>query len=263
MNILFLSPSFPGEMNHYVQALTAAGAKVWGVTDQPWLALPERTREALAGVLHVFGFGDEREVVDTVVQQVRNRGLVIDGVEALWEPLVLPAATIREALGLPGMSVEVVRRFRDKELMKAVLREAGLRVPRSSRETSADGIRGAAEAIGFPLIVKPIAGAGSADTHRVDDAQALEGVVDQLHHVPEVSVEEFVDGEEFTYDTLCVDGVPVYENVAQYLPRPLVARTDEGCSPIIVTLKDLSAPRLTDGIALGRAVLGALGMGTG
>ncbi|MEM6927100.1 MAG: hypothetical protein AAF602_09240, partial [Myxococcota bacterium] len=72
MNILFLSPSFPGEMNHYVHGLAAAGAKVWGVTDQPWLALPERTREALAGVLHVFGFGDEREVVDTVVQQVRN-----------------------------------------------------------------------------------------------------------------------------------------------------------------------------------------------
>ncbi|MEM6925936.1 MAG: hypothetical protein AAF602_03320, partial [Myxococcota bacterium] len=69
--------------------------------------------------------------------------------------------------------------------------------------------------------------------------------------------------EEFTYDTLCIDGAPVYENVAEYLPRPLVARTDEGCSPIIVTIKDLSEPRLTDGIALGRAVLGALGMGTG
>jgi hypothetical protein len=81
--------------------------------------------------------------------------------------------------------------------------------------------------------------------------------------VAEVSVEEFVDGEEFTYDTICVRGQPVFENVAQYLPRPLEARTVESCSPIICTVRDLSSPDIRVGIELGRNVLRALNMGTG
>jgi len=260
MNILFLSPGYPSEMNEYVQALGRLGVRVIGVGDRPVHEIAPPTRRALAEYLQI---GDYAHVVDAVRHQVHARGLRVDRVEALWEPMVLPAAALREALGRPGMDVAVRRRFREKELMKATLRRAGLRVPRSSRESTRRGVTAAVHAIGAPVIVKPIAGAGSADTHRVDHPDELPAVLDRLTHVAEVSVEEFVDGEELTYDTLCVDGVPVYENVAQYLPRPLVSRTDERCSPIIITLRDLSDPALQDGIALGRAALRALGMQTG
>ena len=74
----------------------------------------------------------------------------------------------------------------------------------------------AAEQVGYPLIVKPIAGAGSADTYRVDSAEELADVLPMLRHVPEVSVEEFVDGEEFTYDTVCAGGSILYENIMWY-----------------------------------------------
>ena len=84
-----------------------------------------------------------------------------------------------------------------------------------------------------------------------------------MSHVKEASCEEFVDGEEFTYDTICIDGVPAYENVAQYLPRPLIARTNEWISPVIITVRKLDQPVIRPGIALGRGVLDALGMGTG
>jgi biotin carboxylase len=161
------------------------------------------------------------------------------------------------------MSLDTVRGFRDKQLMKERVAAAGLRVPHARRVRTANEARAAAEAIGYPLIVKPIAGAGSADTYRVDDGPELERVMRLCHHVPEVSVEEFVEGEEFTYDTVCVDGVPRFENVAQYLPRPLDARSHEWISPMIVTVRDLSPPTIQRGIALGRGVLRALGMGTG
>jgi hypothetical protein len=62
---------------------------------------------------------------------------------------------------------------------------------------------------------------------------------------------------------VCVAGAPAFENVAQYLPRPLDARSHEWISPIIITVRDLAQPQLADGIALGRRVLGALGMGDG
>ena len=41
-------------------------------------------------------------------------------------------------------------------------------------------------------------------------------------------------------------------NVAQYLPKPLIARTNEWISPVIVTVRNLEQPALTGGVALGK-----------
>jgi biotin carboxylase len=261
MRVIFLCPQYPPEMANYVRGLAEVGAKVYGVGDTPTAALPPHVKRYLTGYLHVPRIMDEDAVLGAVRSWVA--GAQIDRVEALWEPVVVLAARIREALGVQGMSVDTVRGFRDKEVMKERIRAAGLRVPHSARVTDAKGAWEAAERIGYPLIAKPIAGAGSADTYRVDDRQELDDVLKRTQHVPELSVEEFVEGDEYTYDTICVNGVPRYENVAQYLPRPLIARTNEWISPVICTIRDLDQPHLRDGIQLGRGVLQALGMGTG
>ena len=52
--------------------------------------------------------------------------------------MVLTAATLREYLGCPGMRRNVVLGFRDKEIMKARIRAAGLRVPHSFRGNEAE-----------------------------------------------------------------------------------------------------------------------------
>ena len=87
------------------------------------------------------------------------------------------AARIRESFGLPGMTVEQTVPFRDKERMKQVLDAAGVRTPRHASTTTVAGVWEAAERIGYPIIVKPIAGAGSADTYRVDSAAELAEVL--------------------------------------------------------------------------------------
>ncbi|MCA9604939.1 MAG: hypothetical protein KC619_05070, partial [Myxococcales bacterium] len=53
------------------------------------------------------------------------------------------------------------------------------------------------------------------------------------------------------------------ENVAQYLPKPLEARSEAWISPVIITVRDLEQPKIQKGIELGRKVLEALGMGDG
>ncbi len=258
MKVVFLSPSYPPEMLHYTRGLAEVGAQIWGVGDAP----PDpRIRQYLTDYLQVPSIVDEDDVLRRV--QVWLRGRTPDRIEGLWEPLVILAARLREAFEIPGMSADTVRGFRDKQLMKERLRAAGLRVPHSARASSVAEIHATIERIGFPVILKPIAGAGSADTYRVNDAADLKRVLPLLRHVPEVSCEEFVDGEEFTFDTVCIRGRPAYTNVAQYLPRPLIARTNEWISPVITTIRDLSQPKLRDGIRLGHGVLKALGMGTG
>jgi biotin carboxylase len=143
------------------------------------------------------------------------------------------------------------------------VKSAGLRVPHSFRVRSEREIREAAEKIGYPLILKPISGAGSADTYKVTSRAELESAIGAIRHVREASCEEFIEGEEFTYDTVSIGGVPAYENVASYLPPPLIARTNEWISPVIITVRDINQQKLKPGLALGRKVLKALEMGDG
>ena len=261
MNVVFLACSYPPEMQQYTRGLAEVGAKVFGVGDTPPAQLAPSFKQYLADYLQVPRLLDEDDVVERVAAWVR--GKAIDRIEANWEVMVLTAARLRELLGVPGMSLDAVRGFRDKQLMKERVAAAGLRVPRSTRARTAAEAQAAAERLGYPLVLKPISGAGSADTYRVDAPRDLEQVLARTQHVPEVSVEEFVDGEEFTFDTVCIAGKPAFINVAQYLPRPLIARTSEWISPVITTVRHLNQPAMADGIALGRSVLGALGMGTG
>ena len=264
MRVVFLAPSYPPEMIEYSRGLAEVGAQVYGVGDTPREALPARVKPYLYDYLQVPRIMDEEDVMDRVTAWLKTRGIAtVDRVLSNWEPLVILAARLRERWGMPGMSVDTVHGFRDKQLMKERVAAAGFRVSWSKRVRTEKETRAAAEEIGYPLVMKPIAGAGSADTHKVDDANALDDVLAQMRGVTEASCEEYVTGEEFTFDTVCIDGKPAYENVAQYLPKPLEMRTLEWVSPVIITVRDMQQPKLAKGIALGRKVLSALGMGDG
>jgi hypothetical protein len=261
MNVVMLSPGFPWEMVHFTRGLANVGARVIGLGEGPVEALPKLARESLADYIRVGSLWDEEGVIADVRRFARRHG--IDQVECLWEPGMILAARLREALGLTGLTVEQTVPFRDKERMKQVLDDAGIRTPRHRRATSEAGCRAAAEELGFPLILKPIAGAGSADTYKVTDAGELDDALRRMGHVPDVSVEEFVDGEEFTFDTISVDGRIAYYNVAWYRPKPLIARSLEWVSPQTVTLRDPHVPALRHGLEMGQRVLDALGFRTG
>ncbi len=261
MRVVFLAPTFPPEMIQYTRGLAEVGAKVYGIADTPREGLPRELKPYLHDYLQVPRIMDEEDVINRATAWLK--GVPVDRVLANWEPLVILAAKMRERWGMPGMSADVVRGFRDKQLMKERVRAAGLRVPKSKRCTSEREIREAAEEIGYPLVVKPIAGAGSADTYKVSDAKELETTLQKVRHVQEVSCEEYITGEEFTFDTVCIDGKPAYENIAAYLPKPIEARSNEWISPVIITVRDMYQARLKPGVELGRNVLESLVMGDG
>jgi biotin carboxylase len=261
MNVLMISPGYPAEMQYFTRGLARAGACVLGLSDQPEGQLPSVARENLAAYIQVQSLVDEDSTAEAVRRWASR--VSVDAVECLWEPGVLLAARLRETLGVPGMTVEESLPFRNKERMKRVLAAAGIRTPRHASATDKDGCRDAAHQIGFPVIIKPIAGAGSADTHRINDARELEDVLAKLGHVEEVSVEEFIGGEEYTFDTICAGGEVVYYSLSWYRPRPLIARTVEWISPQIVMLRDVEADEYAGGREMGRAVLRALGFRTG
>ncbi len=261
MKTVFLGPTYPPEMQQYTRGLAEVGAEVYGVGDTPAHALPPSLKPYLHDYLQVPRILDEDDVIERVHGWMRGRA--VDRVLANWEVTVVTAARLRERFGVPGMSVDAVNGFRDKQLMKERVAAAGLRVPRAVRVHTVAQTRAAAEEIGYPLCLKPIAGAGSADTYRVDDAAGLEAALAKMQHVGEASCEEFIEGEEFTFDTVCIGGEPAYANIAQYLPKPIEARSQEWISPVIITVRDMAQPALAAGVDLGRGALRALGMGDG
>src|SRR5262249_4535377 len=151
MRVVFLSPTYPPEMRQFTRGLAEVGAEVLGVGD----GVPDgELRRYLADYLQVPSIMDEEDVMARVHAWLRGRG--IDRVLANWEPLATVAARLRERFGLPGMSVDTVRGFRDKQLMKERVAAAGLRVPRTQRVRSIQDVWVAAEITGFPAIIKPI-----------------------------------------------------------------------------------------------------------
>ena len=137
----------------------------------------------------------------------------VDRLLGTLEQLQVPLAEVRDALGIPGMGVEAAHNFRDKSRMKDVLRARGpaLRAPPAGgdRATRRWRLRRARSAI--PIVVKPPAGAGARNTFRVDDAErAAAGARGACRRSPATPVllEEFIVGDEHSFDTVCVDGRP-------------------------------------------------------
>lgn len=261
MNVLFVSPGFPPEMPFFTRGLNSVEARVIGLGDQPEAGMPRMTRDNLSAYFRINGFADEAGMmaeVERIARQVR-----LDRIECLWEPMMIPVARIREKLGLPGMTVAETIPFRDKEVMKRVLDAAGIRTPRHGNATSVAEARAAAGKVGFPLVIKPIAGAGSADTYKCESMEQLEDVFRKMKHIPEVSVEEFIDGEDFTFDTICAGGKVLFENICFYRPRALISRNNDWISPQTVALREVQADWVKSGRAMGYAVLEALNFKTG
>jgi len=114
---------------------------------------------------------------------------------------ILLAAEIGEALDLGWNPRHVIERFRDKSLMKAVLRESPtVRVNRARKVESAEEAMDFQEELGvWPVVVKPTGGAGSMSVHFAKSpAELLEGCQAVFERgLGEVLLEEYVGGTEF------------------------------------------------------------------
>ncbi|MFJ1705422.1 acetyl-CoA carboxylase biotin carboxylase subunit family protein [Kitasatospora sp. NPDC088346] len=143
-----------------------------------------------------------------------------DGVVALSEYDVLTAAEVREELGVPGPSVELVRAFKDKVVMKERLAAAGLPVPRFTaldRTVSADEV---VRAVGLPLVLKPRAKAGSAGVRIIHDTAALAAALADTE-VDEYECEEYVSTEIYHVDGVLSQGREHFVSVSGYVNTPL------------------------------------------
>ena len=248
-------------MADFTRGLAQCGARVVGLGEHPVQALPEVVKRSLADYIRVPSLVDSESVAARVRECAARTP--IDRVECLWEPFMTLAAELREMLDIGGMHTEQTELFRDKKKMKDALDAAGLRTPRNVIATGSEEILAAVKKIGMPLVIKPIAGAGSANTHAVREQASLDAAIADVGEHRKVSVEEYIEGEEYTFDTVCANGDILYENIAWYRPKPIIGRNVEWISMQTVNLRNPERPEFAGGRELGRKVIEALGFRTG
>ncbi|MBL9100642.1 MAG: hypothetical protein JNL82_06780 [Myxococcales bacterium] len=243
-------------------AARLAGVRLALITCEPRERLPPRLRESLAMHWRVDDAMDPQQIVDAARGLAAHAGRPVERLIAILEQLQVPVAEAREFLGLPGLDAATALNFRDKHRMKDVLRAAGVPVARHAVVVApAQALAFAAE-VGFPLVVKPPAGAGAVDTFRLDDAAALRGWLAATPPSPADPrlLEEFLLGDEFTYDSVTIGGEVVWHSIACYRPTPLEALRSPWIQWVVLLPRAVDGGEFADIRRVGPAALRALGL---
>src|SRR5689334_9345815 len=263
MRVIFVEPAFPANQRQFVRGLAEAGAEVIGVGERPEDWLDEELRGWMVHYHQVPNVTDVAVMTDAV-RWIQGQGWV-DRLEATIESHTLAAAQVRETCTIPGTSSRTAWLCRDKPSMKEALRAVGVPTAASTAADTAQEVWDFARAVGYPLILKPRAGAGALDTTRVDTDEQLEAALGLFggQGVSSIAVEEFVEGHEGFYDTLSVAGAPSLDFVCHYFPSVLEAMRARWISPqFISTNRVESVADYAQLRELGARVNEALGIGT-
>jgi len=234
------------------------------ITCEPEDRVPPRLRDALAGHWRIDDALDPGQIAAAVQGLGRQLG-PLERLLAVLEQLQVPLAQVREHLGIPGMDPVTARNFRDKDQMKTVLAAAGVPCARHKLAVCAADAVEFAERVGFPLVVKPPAGAGAKSTFRLDDPADLAGWLAAAPPAPErpAQIEEFLTGDEGSYDSVMVDGRVVWDSVSDYLPTPLEVLRHPWMQWVVRLPRDIGGPGYAGIRQVAPEALKALGLTTG
>ncbi len=166
---------------------------------------------------------------------------------------------------LIGASVDAIRRAEDRRMFKETMAAAGLELPRSTFAYSVDEALGAAEEIGYPVVIRPsyvLGGGGSGIVGSPGDLRAIVAEGLRLSAIGEVLVEESIAGwKEFELELMRDrnDNVVVVCSIENLDPMGVHTGDSITVAPAM-TLTDVEYQGMRDD---GAAVMRAIGVETG
>ena len=264
-HVIFAAPFFMEATLRFIRGAThLSGIDLTLVSQDPFEQLPEDIQKRLAGHWRVDDALNPENLVAAGRELQRRFGKASRYFGAL-EQLQVPLAAARETLGIEGMSVEAASNFRDKARMKTVLRGVDVPCARHALVGDREAAVAFADTVGYPLVVKPPAGAGGKSTYRIDDATQLATLLE--HHPPNPQwptlYEEFVFGTEFSFDSVMRDGDFVWHSISRYMPSPLEVLENPWIQWCVLLPRDISGEAFDPIRSAGEAGLRALGLTTG
>lgn len=223
-----------------VRQAQAMGYRVW-VSDRN----PQAPCFAIADVALVADTYNGEETLAAVRRQCAL-GETLDGALCLGSDVPATVATVTEALGLPGISLQTARTAMDKLAMKDCLAGGGVALPWYQAVTDAAHLAQLCAQHPEALILKPVDSRGArgvlqlgAAEQRLDTQWAYD-YSRQFSPTGRVMVEAFLAGPQISTESLVLDGVvhtPGFSDRNYSLMAPLAPHVveDGGDLPSFLT----------------------------
>ncbi|MEU8658429.1 ATP-grasp domain-containing protein [Actinoplanes philippinensis] len=177
---------------------------------------------------------DVRGDLHGAITGLKEAGIAPDAVITGQEMFLTHTAALADAFGVARVPSAAVASARDKALMKRAWLSAGVPTPLGRHDRVTTDIAHLTEGMEYPLIVKPTMGYASCGVRRVDSPSELR---EQIRNVQilnatvvaregtrrsDLLIEEYIDGPEFSVDTVWFDGEPLCDGVLSkgQLPGP-------------------------------------------
>lgn len=136
----------------------------------------------------------------------------IVGVYAVGEIMVEPTGIVADALNLRSPGLRATRVCRSKYLQRWYLKAWSPRSTVIAPEARSDYTTQDAD---FPCVVKPSGRHSSSGVETAEDAEALANVLGSYPSYETVLVEQKIDGQEFSVESLIQDGEIVFASVTR------------------------------------------------
>jgi biotin carboxylase len=175
----------------------------------------------------------DAEAVSTIATREK-----IDGVMTLCtDAAVSTVAEVGRRLGLPVLSTQAAARATDKRQMREAFAQAGAPSPRTCLIRACSEILPAAEAWGFPVVLKIGRGSGSRGVYRLDAPSAIEEAYAGCRAWQKdgtLLLEEWVPGDEISIEGYCTDQDCFQVAITDKFLFPGVSPVEAGhCQPSI------------------------------
>lgn len=233
------------------------------VAQQSLQSIPDMLKGRFQNFVQVGNTMDPQQIVNAVRKLAQENGGV-DQMLSVHEELQIPVAEARQHLGLPGMHAEAAHNFRDKSRMKTILRENGIPCAKHHRAESPQEVVQFIEKVGFPIIAKPPDGLGTRNTHQIKNKADLDQLLatqSPSKAVP-LQLEEFVVGDEYSFESMCLRGETIWTSFTRYYPTPLEAMKNPWIQWCLVLPKENDDPRYNDIRTIAAKANKVLGIGT-
>ena len=207
--------------------------------------------------------------LEASTRRVLARAGPVDAVVAADTPMLVLAATVAARMGLPHNPVDAVLAATGKAPQRQRWAAAGLPQPSFRIVPAGDSVRPAAEAVGFPCVVKAVSLSASQGVLRADHpaatveaARRIRKVLDEAERPAEepLLIEEYLPGPELSIDGVLAAGDLT---VTAVFDKPATPDGPTFEETLLVSPSRLSAGTLAAAVRTAADAARSLGLSTG
>jgi hypothetical protein len=223
ITILCVASYFKG--NRFLERAKRDGCTVVLLTVESALGEPW-ARECIDELFALPSFADRQVVLNTVSFLARTR--LFARVAPLDDFDVDLVALLREHLRVPGMGDTTARYFRDKLAMRARAHDRGIPIPPYVHVLNDQRVRDFMRDVPGPWMLKPRGGASAVGIVKIESAEALWPLLEQLGDKrSNYLLEQMIPGDVYHVDGIVWDQRLVFVEAHKYR-RPIIEVTTSG-----------------------------------